>query len=88
MKNILDAIENIIKKYPEKIAISDSSLQLSFKDLHNISLKIIALLQKNMIKPGDTVAVSMPRSALLGLTLYSIMKYGTAYIFLDPIYPE
>ncbi len=88
MENILDAIENIIEKYPEKIAISDCSIRLSFNDLHNISLNIIALLQKNKIKPGDTVAVSMPRSALLGLTLYSLIKYGTAYVFLDPSYPE
>lgn len=46
------------------------------------------LLRERGVKPGDSVAVALPRSVFLTLALHAIVEAGAAWLPLDTGYPD
>jgi enterobactin synthetase component F len=46
------------------------------------------LLRERGVKPGDSVAVALPRSVFLTLALHGIVEAGAAWLPLDTGYPD
>ncbi len=46
------------------------------------------LLRQRGVKPGDSVAVALPRSVFLTLALHGIVEAGAAWLPLDTGYPD
>jgi non-ribosomal peptide synthetase component F len=46
------------------------------------------LLRARGVKPGDSVAVALPRSVFLTLALHGIVEAGAAWLPLDTGYPD
>lgn len=86
---LIDAFKEQLSNTPDKIVLKDEEKEFTYRELDLYSDKIARYLQKNTneIDPLP-VAVLMDRSAYLVAVLLGVLKSGSAYIPLDPSFPE
>jgi amino acid adenylation domain-containing protein len=72
---------------PKNIALVFLNKVISYEDLQNQVNQMSHYLKDNGLASGDFIAVSMPRSTELVISLLAIMQCGAAYLPLDPEYP-
>jgi amino acid adenylation domain-containing protein len=72
---------------PTAIAVEDGRTQITYGDLDRQSDAVAAGLIATGVKPGETVAIGLPRSARLIAGILGILKTGAAYVPLDSSYP-
>jgi enterobactin synthetase component F len=68
---------------PDAPAVVFEDTVLSYRQLHDRSVRQARHLLANGVKPGDIVAVALPRSEQLLIALLAIMRTGAAYLPLD-----
>lgn len=73
---------------PDKIALKFGPKEISYVDLEKQVHQVAHYLKAEGVENGDFVAVSLPRSIELMVTLVAIMECGAAYLPLDPTYPS
>jgi amino acid adenylation domain-containing protein len=73
---------------PLKQAIKFGDSEVSYENLEKQVNQLAHYLVVKGLGKGDFVAVSLPRSIELVVTLIAIMKCGAAYLPLDPSYPS
>ncbi|MFP4846279.1 non-ribosomal peptide synthetase [Winogradskyella sp. PE311] len=76
------------KRSPNKQALKFRTSEITYKELENKINTLAHCLQEQRVKSGDIVAVALPRSIELVVTLLAIMQCGGAYLPLDPNYPQ
>ncbi len=72
---------------PDAVAIVDGARRLTYGQL-NAATNRVANYLRLQLKPGDLVAVSLPRTAHLAAVLLGIWKAGAAWVPLDPDEPR
>ncbi len=75
------------KKSPQKTALEFLDTVISYQELQNQTNQMAHYLKEQGIASGDFIAVSLPRSPELVVSLLAIMQCGAAYLPLDPDYP-
>ncbi len=75
------------RTFPDRVALVHGDRQMTYGELDARASRLAARLQRQGIRPGDRVAVSLPRSAELIVALLGILKTGAAYVPVDPAYP-
>ena len=75
-------------KTPDAPALVDSNWQFSYREMREQVLALATLLRERGVKPGDCVAVALPRSVFLTLALHGIVEAGAAWLPLDTGYPD
>lgn len=73
---------------PDAVAIVDGARRLTYGQLNAASNRVANYLRWRELKPGDLVAVSLPRTAHLAAVLLGIWKAGAAWVPLDPDEPR
>ena len=73
--------------HPEAIAVRDSDLQLSYRELDQQSDALAAHIQTCLPGSGARIGVALPRSAGVLTALLAVLKAGHCYIPLDPDQP-
>jgi enterobactin synthetase component F len=68
---------------PEAPAVTFEETTLSYRELHQRSVEQARQLMAQGVRPGDIVAVALPRSEKLLIVLLAIMRTGAAYLPLD-----
>jgi enterobactin synthetase component F len=68
---------------PDAPAIVFEDATLNYRQLHDRSVRQARQLVASGVKPGDIVAVALPRSEQLLIMLLAIMRTGAAYLPLD-----
>ena len=68
---------------PDAPAVVFEDTVLSYRQLHDRSVRQTRQLLANGVKPDDIVAVALPRSEQLLVVLLAIMRTGAAYLPLD-----
>lgn len=68
---------------PEAPAVVFEQTTLSYRELHERSVEQARRLIAQGVRPGDIVAVALPRSEKLLIVLLAIMRTGAAYLPLD-----
>ena len=71
------------KMTPDAPAVVFEDTTVSYRQLHDRSLRQAHQLRANGVKPGDIVAVALPRSEQLLVMLLAIMRTGAAYLPID-----
>jgi amino acid adenylation domain-containing protein len=72
---------------PGAVAVEEGHAHATYRELDRQSDAIAAGLVAQGVKPGDTVAIGLPRSARLIAGILGILKTGAAYVPLDSSYP-
>ena len=73
-------VEQWAAETPEAPAIVFEDTTVSYRELHERSLRQARWLRANGVQPGDVVAVALPRSEQLLVVLLAIMRTGAAYL--------
>ena len=76
------------RKTPDAPALADARWQLSYREMRQQVVALAQLLRQRGVKPGDSVAVALPRSVFLTLALHGIVEAGAAWLPLDTGYPD
>ncbi|MCM2391920.1 non-ribosomal peptide synthetase, partial [Streptomyces albipurpureus] len=72
---------------PDAIAVVAGETALSYRDLDVRADRLAAVLRDRGVGPDVLVAVALPRTADLVVTLLGVLKAGGAYLPIDPEYP-
>ncbi len=77
-----------VRRTPHAPAISFRKQRLSYRELEARTDALAATLVSRGAGRGTLVAVCMERSIEMVVALYSILKAGSAYVPIDPEYPD
>lgn len=72
---------------PDRLAAADAARGLTYAELHRAAGRFAARLRAAGVRPGDLVAVVLPRGTELVLTQLAILRAGAAIVPLDPVNP-
>lgn len=75
-------------KTPDKEAVIACDRTLTYDELNRLSNRIAHSLIEKGVKNGDIVAFALPRKSYLIATMFGILKAGSAYMPIDPDYPQ
>lgn len=86
MNNVLEYLEESVKKYPQKTAVIDENSSCSYEELYDHAQRIGSFLSRNnsLIKP---VAVLMEKSVEALTSFMGIVSAGCFYSFISPDQP-
>ncbi|MEV4973752.1 amino acid adenylation domain-containing protein [Streptomyces scopuliridis] len=85
--NAVGLFQRQAARTPDAPAVVSDSGTLSYAGLNERANRLAHELAAQGVGPEDVVAVCMPRSADLMVTLYAVLKAGAAYLPVDPDYP-
>ncbi len=77
-----------VAKTPDWTAISMGSESLSYQELDKLSDKVAGLLSTQGVRKDSRVAICLPRSLELPVSMMGVMKAGGGYVPIDPAYPK
>lgn len=75
-------------KTPDAPALADTQYELNYRQMREQVVALANQLRARGVKPGDSVAVALPRSVFLTLALHAIVEAGAAWLPLDTGYPD
>ena len=83
-----ECISHFAQTQPEQEALVACDATYSYKEMEELTNRIANGLHQRGVQAGDRVALLLPRTSRLILSLFGVLKAGAAYIPCDPDYPE
>jgi N-(5-amino-5-carboxypentanoyl)-L-cysteinyl-D-valine synthase len=81
--------EEMAERWPEEVAVTYGSKQLSYRELNEranqIAHQLLAIVD---LRPNDLVALMMDKSEWMILVILAVWKAGAAYVPIDPGHPD
>jgi amino acid adenylation domain-containing protein len=77
-----------VARTPDATALVSGEEELTYAELDDRATRLAHALRARGAGPSQTVAVSLPRSSELLITLYAVHKAGAAYLPVDPDSPR
>ncbi len=87
-RTIHSLLQQAVGEYPEKIAIYDDSRSITYKEWHNISLNIAAIMKDAGIREGSVVGGVFTCSAFLPCVFIAVSMLGARMVSLNTAWPE
>ncbi|MER5633308.1 amino acid adenylation domain-containing protein [Streptomyces nitrosporeus] len=84
---LIGPIEAQAARTPDATALVHGTGTLTYAELNTRANRLARHLRTLGARPGTVVAVSLPRSVDLVVSLLAVLKAGAAYLPLDPEYP-
>jgi amino acid adenylation domain-containing protein len=85
---VIARVERATRERPDAYALSSPDGNLSYEHLWLRALALAGQLTEAGVRPGDPVAVCLPRSIELIVGALGVLAAGGCYVALDPDYPE
>ncbi|MFD7318063.1 amino acid adenylation domain-containing protein [Streptomyces sp. NPDC059883] len=85
--NVVELFQRQAARTPDAPAVVTGAGTLGYAQLNERANRLAHELVARGVGAEDVVAVSLPRSADLMVTLYAVLKTGAAYLPVDPDYP-
>jgi amino acid adenylation domain-containing protein len=82
-----ECISHFAQTQPEHEALVAIDAKYTYKEMDEATNCIAAALRQKGVKERDRVALLLPRTSRLILSLFGVLKAGAAYIPCDPDYP-
>ncbi|MFC9556998.1 amino acid adenylation domain-containing protein [Rhodococcus sp. NPDC056960] len=82
-----DLLADGVAAAPHGTAIRASGVEISYRDLDEVSNRLARLLIAAGAEPETCVALSLPRSAEALLAFWAVAKTGAAFVPIDPALP-
>lgn len=86
-RTLVEEIDRLASANPDAIAVTAGSEESTYRQLAAQADLAARRLRALGVRPGDLVAVTVPRTAELLPVLLGILKAGAAYVPVDPEYP-
>ncbi len=86
-QSIAERFEKQVRKYPHRIAIQTSHVQLTYNDLNNLANRLARVLLQQF--PDDRpVAILMDHDAPAVAAIFGALKADKIFVLLDPALPD
>ena len=82
-----ECISHFAQTQPEHEALVAIDAKYTYKEMDEATNRIAVALRQKGVKERDRVALLLPRTSRLILSLFGVLKTGAAYIPCDPDYP-
>ena len=82
-----DCISYYAQKQPEAKALVACDATYTYKEMDEATNRIANALRQRGVEPRSRVALLLPRTSKVMLSIFGVMKAGCAYIPCDPEYP-
>ena len=82
-----ECISHFAKLQPDHEALVACDAKFTYQEMDEATNRIAAALRQKGVKDCDRVALLLPRTSRLILSLFGVLKAGAAYIPCDPDYP-
>jgi len=83
-RTLAGLLEASAVRYPQRLAVVDSeNLTLTYAELEKQSNALARFLSRHGVRPGDRVAVALPKGLPTVISIFGIMKAGAAYVPID-----
>ncbi|MGH3987908.1 MAG: amino acid adenylation domain-containing protein, partial [Pseudonocardiaceae bacterium] len=82
-----ELFEAQVARTPDAVAVVCDGAELSYRELNERANRLARLLIERGAGPERFVALALPRSAQMIVTLLAVLKSGAAYLPIDPAYP-
>ncbi|WP_456786198.1 amino acid adenylation domain-containing protein [Cellulomonas sp. P5_C5] len=73
---------------PDAVAVVDGATRLTYGQLADASGRLAVDLRAAGARPGDVVALFLPRGASLVVAALAVLRAGATYLPVDPEYPD
>lgn len=73
--------------HPDRPAVSSASGELTYRELCDHALRLAGALAEHGIKPGDRVAIALPKDVSLPIAIFGTLLAGGAYVPIDYLSP-
>ncbi len=83
-----DCITHFAKSQPDHEALVACDAKYTYREMDEATNRIANGLRQRGVQEGDRVALLLPRTSRLILSMFGVLKSGAAYIPCDPDYPE
>ena len=87
-KLFFESIVHHAQTQPDRMALIACDAQFTYREFDQATNRIANALRQRGVREGDRVAMLLPRTSRLILSMFGIQKAGAAYIPCDPEYPE
>jgi non-ribosomal peptide synthetase component F len=84
---LLRALDHLADADPDAVALRTSAGDLSRRALQRRSSAIARALVDHDVRPGDAVAVAIPRSIDSVAAILGVLRAGAAWVPIDPAHP-
>lgn len=86
--NVLEYLENTVKKYPNKLAFTDVNNKYSFKQFDNLAKSIATGIVKKIVKVNSPIVVLVDRNVESLISMMAVLYSGNFYVPLDNKMPK
>ena len=87
MNSVLCYLEDTVRRFPDKVAITDSEGELTFKQWRNKALCIAKEIRKRDARCSFPVFVYLPKSAMTLISFVGVLYSGNYYTPTDVKFP-
>ncbi|KAA5835174.1 amino acid adenylation domain-containing protein [Saccharopolyspora hirsuta] len=84
---LAELVERSARRTPDAVAVRFGAQELSYRELNERANRLAHRLIASGVRPGDLVALALPRTPELIASLLAVVKAGAAYLPVDPDYP-
>ncbi|MFD8572356.1 amino acid adenylation domain-containing protein [Streptomyces sp. NPDC059639] len=85
--SVYDVLDTQAAVTPNRIAVTDGHSPLTFGDLTDELHVVARRLTAAGVRPGERVAVALPRSGRQIAAVFGVLRAGAVYVPLDPTHP-
>ena len=85
---LINRFQNIVKKYPNHIAVEFNTKKITYKKLDKLSNFLAQELIQNGITKGNVIGVCLNKSLELIVSIFAILKIGAIYMPMYTNYPQ
>ncbi|MBR5102976.1 MAG: AMP-binding protein, partial [Muribaculaceae bacterium] len=82
-----EGMEQQAAQHPDRMALIACDASFTYAEFNAAANRIANALIQRGVKPRDRVAMLLPRTSRVMLSMYGILKTGAAFIPCDPHYP-
>ncbi len=83
---IIVHFESVARRYPNRIAVTDSETSLSYSELWD-GVSGLAEIIAVQTKPGDLIGIALPACSMFPLAILACLAAGRPFVALDSHYP-
>lgn len=88
-KNMVEVFESRVNKTPNAISAIDKNHQYTYQEINKLANQLCHYLKSKMdIKKGAVIAICLSHQVNLLISVLAIIKTRSAYVIVDPNYPE
>lgn len=85
--SLVELFDDASKKYADRVAFENMGVQLTFREVGELSTAFAAYLQKDLgLKKGDRIAIQMPNLLQFPVCFIGALKAGLIVVNTNPLY--